>query len=87
MNNIFKKYNLIFRIAADILTIALVAYSPIWAVLLASIAFAWIFAPYYEIIVVGLIMDSLYGLHSFYGIIMALVIFVIIEVMKRRTRI
>jgi hypothetical protein len=82
-----KKYKLIGRIAADILMIALVAWSPLWAIIIFSIAFAWIFAPYYEVIIWGLAFDALYGLHSVYGVITALVIFIIIEVLKKRTRI
>ena len=82
-----QKYKLISRIVADILMIALIAWSPLWAIIIFSIAFAWIFAPYYEIILWGLAYDALYGLHSFYGVVIALVIFIIIEILKRKTRI
>ena len=82
-----KNYKLIYRIAADILMIALIAWSPLWAIIIFSIVFAWIFAPYYEVIVWGLAFDALYGLHSVYGVIFALGVFIIIEVLKRRTRI
>ena len=82
-----QKYKTIFRIAADIIMVILLAWFPLWSIIVFSIAFAWIFAPYYEIIAWGLAMDSLYGMHSLYGVSAAFVIFVIIEVFKRRTRI
>jgi hypothetical protein len=82
-----KNYKLISRIAADILTIALLAWAPLWIIVFCLIAFSWLFAPYYEIIVWGLAYDALYGLHSIYGLITALLIFVIIEVLRMRTRI
>ena len=72
---------------ADLLMIFLIAWSPIYAVIIFAIVFSWLFAPYYEIVVWGLAYEALYGLHSVYGIITALVIFVIIEVLRRRTRI
>src|ERR1035437_7395085 len=82
-----KKYKLIGRIAADIFIIVLIAWSPLWAIIIFSIVFAWIFAPYYEVIIWGLAFDALYGLHSVYGVIFALGVFIIIEVLKRKTRI
>jgi uncharacterized membrane protein len=82
-----KKYKFIVRIATDILMIALIAWSPLWAIIIFSMVFAWIFAPYYEVIIWGLAFDALYGLHSIYGVVTALVIFIVIEVLKRRTRI
>jgi hypothetical protein len=82
-----QNHKLILRIAADLLMIALIAWSPLWAIIIFSIVFAWIFAPYYEIIVWGLAYDALYGLHSVYGVIFALGVFIIIEVLKQKTRI
>jgi hypothetical protein len=82
-----KKYKIIGRIAADILMIALIAWSPLWTIIIFSIVFAWLFSPYYEVIIWGLAFDALYGLHSFYGVIFALGVFIIIEVLKRKTRI
>jgi hypothetical protein len=82
-----KNYKLISRIAADIFIIVLLVWSPLWAIIIFSIVFAWFFAPYYEVIILGLAFDALYGVHSVYGVITALLIFVIIEVLKRKTRI
>ena len=82
-----KKHKIIGRIAADIFIIVLLAWSPLWAIIIFSIAFAWIFAPYYEVIIWGLAYDALYGLHSVYGVIFALGLVVIIEIFKSRTRI
>ena len=87
MNNFFKRYKMFSRIAADIFIIVLIAWSPLWAIIIFSIVFAWIFAPYYEVIIWGLAFDALYGLHSVYGVIFALGVFIIIEVLKRKTRI
>jgi len=81
-----KNYNIIARIASDIIMIALLAWAPVYAVAIFAIAFAWFFSPYYEIIAWGIAYDSLYGLHSIYGTIAALAIFVIVEVLKKKTR-
>ena len=82
-----QKYKLISRIAADIAMILLLAFAPIWIVIIFAAAFAWFFAPYYEIIIWGLAFDALYGSHSVYGVIASLAIFILIEVLKRKTRI
>jgi len=82
-----EKYKTLARLAADILMILLVALAPVWAVFLFSIAFAWIFAPYYEIMLWGLAFDALYGFHSVTAIIIAAAAFIAIELFKRRTRI
>ena len=82
-----KNHVFISRIIADLAMILIVAWSPLWAVAIFAVAFAWIFAPYYEIVLVGLAFDSLYGSHSFYGVILAFVIFAIIESLKKKTRI
>ena len=72
---------------ADIAMILLLAWAPEWAVAICAATLAWIFAPYYEVILFGLIFDSLYGLHSFYGVALAFAIFAIIELLKKKTRI
>jgi hypothetical protein len=82
-----NRYKSLARIAADVIMILSLAWAPLWLFIIFAIAFAWFFAPYYENILWGLVLDSLYGLHSFYGLITALLIFVIIEVLKRRMRI
>ncbi|MDR3558028.1 MAG: hypothetical protein P4L61_00700 [Candidatus Pacebacteria bacterium] len=82
-----KRYKLIARLAADICMIFTIAFAPLWLVVIFAAAFAWLFAPYYEIVLWGVAFDSLYGSHSFYGAGLALVIFVIIELLKKKTRI
>ena len=82
-----NKHKLIFRIIADIAMIFLIAWAPLWAVVIFAAAFAWIFVPYYEIVFAGLAFDSIYGSHSFYGVTLAFVIFAIIELLKKKTRI
>jgi hypothetical protein len=82
-----KKYKIISRIAADIIMILSIAWAPLWIVVVFAIAFGWFFAPYFEIILCGLAFDSLYGLHSFYGLAISFALFVIIELLKNKTRI
>jgi len=67
--------------------ILLIAWAPLWLVVIMTVAFAWAFSPYYEVIAWGISLDALYGFHSVYGIIFALAVFIIIEIFKRRTRI
>lgn len=82
-----KDLKLFLRLLADLAMIGLVAWAPIWAIAIFALAFAWVFAPYYEIILVGLALGALYGHHSFLAVIVALVVFVAIEIVKKRTRI
>jgi hypothetical protein len=86
-NTSMKKYKTLSRIAVDIVMVFSIAWAPLWLVVLLAIAFAWFFVPYYENILWGLALDSLYGLHSFYGLSIALAVFIIIELLKKRTRI
>ena len=82
-----KNYHIIWRIAADLAIILLLALAPLWVVAICAAAFAWAFAPYYEIILCGLALDSLYRSHSFYGVALAFAVFAIIELLKKKTRI
>jgi hypothetical protein len=82
-----KKFKPFLRILSDLCMICLIAWAPIWVVAIASIAFAWAFAPYYEIVVFGLASDALYGFHSVTGIIAAFLVFVAIEIIRQRTRV
>ncbi len=82
-----NKYALIGRLAADVLMVFLIAWSSSWSVIILAVACACIFAPYYEIVIWGLAFDSLYGLHSMYGIITSLILFIAIEIVKEKTRI
>jgi hypothetical protein len=82
-----NRYKSIARVTADVIMIFSLAWAPLWLVVLLAIAFAWFFVPYYENILWGLGYDSLYGLHSFYGLIVALTVFAIIEFLKNKTRI
>jgi len=81
------KNKLAYRIVADIVMVAFIAWAPIWIVVPAAVAASWVFAPFYEIIFIGFVWDALYGFHSFKGMIVALFVFLLIEIFKRRSRI
>ena len=81
------RYKIIFRIIADLALIALVAWAPVYAVAIFAVVSAWIFAPFYEIVICGLAVDSLYGFHSVIAIVIAVLVFALVEIFKKKTRI
>ncbi len=81
------KHPIIWRVASVLVMIGLLAWAPWWAILIVALAFAWLLAPYYEIILWGLAYDALYGSVPFLGLGIALVAFVGLEFFRPRSRI
>jgi hypothetical protein len=82
-----KRHKFIARLAADVCMILSIAFAPLWFVAVFALALAWIFAPYYEVILWGLSLDAVYGFHSEYGIALSFITFAMIELLKKKTRV
>ena len=80
-------YRILLRILADALVLALLAWAPWWATLIAAIASAWLFAPYYELMLWGIAYDSLYGAHGVLYTFLSFLVFAGLEVFRPRSRI
>jgi hypothetical protein len=81
------------RILIDILLVLSAFIFPWWLALLGAALAVFYFSGYYEILILGIIMDSLYNapiarFHhvEFVVTLLALFLFVIAEVLKRRLR-
>jgi hypothetical protein len=74
------------RIGADILMIALIAFAPAYLSMIAALAFGIAFAPYYELILWGLVLDTLYGVGTYHALVGAALAFILIELVRRRMR-
>lgn len=81
------------RALFDVLLLLVAFLAPWWVAMTAALAAAFAFPAYYELVVLGLILDSLYNapvarFHSFQFVLAAsaLVALVAVEAIKRRTR-
>ncbi len=81
------------RILITLFFVALILYSPWWMVLFGVTLGAFYFKNYYEIIILGVVFDLLYGAQSGFmagygiiGVVGAFVVFVIIEKIKKELR-
>ena len=89
--NFFKK-NISARIGAGIVMIVLIAWAPWWLIVAGALAFLFIYSPYYEIILWGVIIDALYNPSSGSGLfalihgatLLAIVLFFCMLFLKKR---
>lgn len=81
---------MIKRIFFDFLLFGAVFYTPWWFVALLAFVGAFLFPSYYEIIIAGILVDLLYGTaHSargVFGLIVALVLFVVARRLRMAVR-
>lgn len=82
---------MIKRIFFDLLLLGAVFYTPWWVVLPLAFIGAFLFPSYYEIILVGVLFDLLYGISTHpargvLGIIVALVLFVTARRLRQAVR-
>lgn len=82
-----------FRIIVDIIIIILAFVAPWWLAMILAAAACFYFSRYFEIVFVGFIIDSLYNapvramaFFQFFTALLGLVILVIAEEVRRRTR-
>ena len=81
------------RILLTLFFVALILYSPWWMALTGIALGSFYFKNYYEMIVLGIVFDLLYGTrggvmagYGIMGVIGAFVLFVIIEKIKKELR-
>lgn len=81
------------RILITLFFVALILYSPWWMALAGIAIGAFYFKNYYEMIVLGVVFDLLYGTrggvmagYGIMGVVGAFVLFVIIEKIKKELR-
>lgn len=83
-----------WRIIFDFILYVSVFLFPWWFALILAIVGLLLFRSFYEIIFLGIVIDSLYNAstHRFYGLefivtFISIILFTIIEMLKRRVRI
>lgn len=81
------------RILATIFFVALMLYTPWWLALIAILLGAFYFKNYYEMIVLGIVFDLLYGArggflvgYGIMGVVGAFALFVGVEKLKKELR-
>ena len=79
------------RIILSLIILGAVFYTPWWFVALLAFVGAFLYPPYYEIFIFGILVDILYGASAFqlggvYGIIGAVAIFFTASYVKRAVR-
>lgn len=79
------------RIIFNLVLLVAVFYSPWWLVAILGFIGVFLFAQYYEVIVVGLIMDLLYGaptlpFEGMLGVIAAVIIFYVATYTRKAVR-
>ncbi len=81
------------RIAVNLVLIIALFFAPWWVTLILGVIASFYFSPYYELIVLGALFDILYGVttsttfsYNVFGFVASVVLFLIIERVKRELR-
>jgi hypothetical protein len=81
------------RILFNLVLVGAIFYAPWWLALLGALTGAFYFSRYYEVIVLGVLFDLLYGVlggvfvgYGAEGLLAGCIIFILIERIKRELR-
>lgn len=79
------------RIVFDLILLSAVFYTPWWAVAILAFVGAFLWPPYYEIFICGLLVDLLYGARMFslggiFGIVGSMIIYFVASHVKKIVR-
>ncbi len=84
---------ILWRISFTVLLLSAVLYAPWWFALLLALCGAFYFSRYYEVIILGVFADILYGTfggmlvgYGMQGFLLGVVIFMVMERVKRELR-
>ena len=77
------------RLASDILMLLLIAWAPWWIIIIAAVAFLFVYNSYYEIVLWGLCLDEIYGTshhipYSLIATVVACLLFIAVYFLKKR---
>lgn len=79
------------RILFDVILLGSIFYAPWWLIIILALIAAFLWPPYYEVIVFGILVDLMYGAHTLLfngvsGLLTAIVIFFVASYARKSVR-